>query len=95
MCGESFNPTIHLQLTQPSSSRETDDQLLERVADECRSNGVAVVVAKYLNDELKLPPARWDYCMPIGTISEIRIFYFSECSGIFSLCLQYPYHSVY
>lgn len=57
VCGESFNPTIHLQLTQPSSSRETDDQLLERVADECRSNGVAVVVAKYLNDELKLPPA--------------------------------------
>lgn len=58
VCGESFNPAIHLQLTQPSSSRETDDQLLECVVNECRSNGVALVVAKYLRDEVKIPPAR-------------------------------------
>jgi serine palmitoyltransferase len=57
VCGESFNPAIHLQLIQPSSSRETDDQLLECVAEECMNNGVAVVVAKYLKDELKIPPA--------------------------------------
>lgn len=66
MCGESVNPAIHLQLIQPSSSRETDDQLLERVANECRNNGVAVVVAKYLKDELKLPPARWDNNTRLG-----------------------------
>ena len=58
VCGESVNPVIHLQLIQPSSSRETDDELLECVAKECMDNDVAVVVAKYLKEELKLPPAR-------------------------------------
>ena len=59
MCGESVNPVIHLQLACPSSSRDTDDQLLECVAKECIDSGVAVVVAKYLKEELKLPPARF------------------------------------
>ena len=58
MCGESFSPTIHLQLSHPSSSRETDEKLLECISEECMSNGVAVVVAKYLQEELKIPPAR-------------------------------------
>ena len=58
MCGVSFNPAIHLRLIQPSSSRETDEQLLECVAKECVNSGVAVVVAKYLKDELKIPPSR-------------------------------------
>ena len=58
MCGESINPVIHLQLIQPSSSRDTDDQLLECVAKECISNSVAVVVAKYLKEEICMPPAR-------------------------------------
>ena len=59
VCGESVNPVIHLQLTCPSSSRDTDDELLECVARECIDSGVAVVVAKYLKEELKLPPARY------------------------------------
>ena len=58
MCGESVNPVIHLRLIQPSSSRETDNELLECVAKECMDNGVAVVVPKYLPEELKMPPAR-------------------------------------
>ena len=58
VCGESFSPTIHLQLSHPSSSRETDEKLLECISEECMSNGVAVVVAKYLQEELKIPPAR-------------------------------------
>ena len=58
VCGETFNPVIHLQLLSPSSSRDTDNELLECVAKDCISNGVAVVVAKYLRDELKVPPAR-------------------------------------
>jgi serine palmitoyltransferase len=57
VCGESVNPVIHLQLACPSSSRDTDDELLECVARECIDSGVAVVVAKYLKEELKLPPA--------------------------------------
>ena len=59
VCGESVNPVIHLQLACPSSSWDTDDELLERVARECIDSGVAVVVAKYLKEELKLPPARY------------------------------------
>ena len=59
MVGESVNPVIHLRLAQPSSSRDTDDELLECIAKECISNGVAVVVAKYLKDELNIPPARY------------------------------------
>ena len=64
MCGESTNPVIHLQLVSPSSSRDTDDTLLECVTKECIEGGVAVVVAKYLKEELRLPPAR--YCCPLG-----------------------------
>ena len=58
VCGESINPVIHLQLLRPSSSRDTDDELLECIAKDCIDNGVAVVAAKYLKDELKMPPAR-------------------------------------
>ena len=36
-----------------------DNELLECVTKECMDNGVAVVVAKYLPEELKMPPARW------------------------------------
>ena len=62
MCGESVNPVIHLQLIHPSSSWETDNQLLECVVKESRNNGVAIVVAKYLRDELKIPPPRYNVC---------------------------------
>ena len=56
--GESVCPLIHLCLTDPSSTREDNEQLLQKIADECLDNGVAVVMAKYLKEELRLPPPR-------------------------------------
>ena len=60
MCGEEVSPMKHLRLARPSASRHDDQQLLQRIADECLSEGVAVTVAKYLPEENLLPPPR--YC---------------------------------
>ena len=61
--GETFCPVIHLRLSQPLSSREASEQLLEKIAEECMENDVAVVTAKYLKEEIHLPPPRsvWEW----------------------------------
>lgn len=61
-CGEALSPVLHLRLTRPSPSRQSDEQLLQSIADECLSNGVAVVTAKYLDEEYNLPPPRFVVC---------------------------------
>jgi len=54
-----------LALTSPlkppssSSSRESSELLLQHIVEECMDNGVAIVTAKYLEDEVNLPPPRW------------------------------------
>ena len=59
VCGDSCCPVMHLRLSPPPSSRDSSEQLLQRVVEECMDNGVAIVTAKYLEDEVNLPPPRW------------------------------------
>lgn len=62
MCGDSVCPVMHLRLSPPpssSSSRESSELLLQHIVEECMDNGVAIVTAKYLEDEVNLPPPRW------------------------------------
>ncbi len=51
-------PVIHLRMTTPTSCPESDQQLLQTIADECTASGIAIVTAKYLNEEYKKPPPR-------------------------------------
>ena len=58
VCGVDMCPVIHLRMTTPTSSPESDEQLLQTIADECTASGVAIVTAKYLDEEVKKPPPR-------------------------------------
>ena len=49
--GDSESPLIHLRLQQPTGSREKDQELLQSIVSECHANQVAVVTAKYLEQE--------------------------------------------
>ena len=54
--GASESPLIHLRLQQPTGSRERDKELLQSIANECLANQVAVVTAKYLEQEERYLP---------------------------------------
>lgn len=58
VCGDGLSPVIHLRLTTPNSNREEDERQLSKVAEFCLEHGVAVVTAKYLSEEVCMPPAR-------------------------------------
>jgi len=48
---------MHLRLSPPPSScssRESSELLLQHIVEECMDNGVAIVTAKYLEDEVNL-----------------------------------------
>ncbi|XP_030323578.1 serine palmitoyltransferase 1 isoform X1 [Calypte anna] len=55
--GESFSPTLHLQLEESCGSRENDVKLLKRVVDYCMNSGIALTQARYLDKEEKCLPA--------------------------------------
>lgn len=55
VCGDKRSPVIHLRLAKPSKD---DERILTQVANYCLDQGVAVVTAKYLPDELSVPPSR-------------------------------------
>lgn len=55
--GEEISPVKHLYLSDPCEIIEEATKKLEAVSDYCIQHGVAVVVARYLNDqEYRLPP---------------------------------------
>ncbi|XP_064386088.1 serine palmitoyltransferase 1-like [Halichondria panicea] len=56
VCGLEACPVIHLRVTTPTSCQESDQQLLQTIADECIASGVAIVTAKYLDEEYQKPP---------------------------------------
>ena len=62
VCGADICPVIHLRMTTPTSSQESDEQLLQTIADECTASGVAIVTAKYLQEEYNRPPPRYGSC---------------------------------
>lgn len=59
LCGESLSPAIHLRLAEPSRSRDKDKRTLQRIAELCLEDGVALTQAQYLEKEEKftLPPS--------------------------------------
>ncbi len=59
VCGVDVCPVIHLRVTTPTSCHESDQQLLQTIADECIASGVAIVTAKYLDEEYQKPPPRY------------------------------------
>ena len=61
MFGNAVCPVVHLRLSSPSASRDEGQQLLENIAKECMANGVAIVTAKYLTEEINHPPPRYDF----------------------------------
>ncbi len=61
VCGLEACPVIHLRVTTPTSCQESDQQLLQTIADECIASGVAIVTAKYLDEEYQKPPPRFVY----------------------------------
>ena len=59
VCGMDSCPLIHLRLEQSKGSLAEDQQLVESIVGECLANGLAVVSAKYLEqEELNQPPPR-------------------------------------
>lgn len=58
VCGDKRSPVIHLRLATPNPTQEEDDRLLSKVANHCIEQGVALVTAKYLSDEMSNPPSR-------------------------------------
>lgn len=53
-----YSPLLHLQLATSNPSREEDDKQLRDIASYCTERGVAMVTAKYLSDEMAIPPSR-------------------------------------
>lgn len=62
VCGDKLSPVIHLRLMAPNSNQASDNALLDTVANSCTEQGVAVVLAKFLSDEMSTPPSRYN-CM--------------------------------
>ena len=58
VCGDELSPVVHLRLTCPNTTRLEDERQLGQVADYCLGHGLAVVTAKYLMEEVFIPPAR-------------------------------------
>lgn len=57
VCGDKLSPVVHLRPVTPISTQD-DYRLLSTVADRCIEQGVAVVTAKFLPDEMTTPPSR-------------------------------------
>ena len=58
MRGDKLSPVLHLGLAKPNTNQD-DDEVLDEVAKYCIEQGVAVVTAKYLTDEMTTPPSRY------------------------------------
>lgn len=73
VCGDKLSPVIHLRLMAPNSNQASDNALLDTVANSCTEQGVAVVLAKFLSDEMSTPPSsiRLTVCSEL-TEEEIR-----------------------
>ncbi len=56
--GDLYSPLLHLRLASPNPSRIEDERQLNEIAKYCTEQGVAVVTAKYLADEMSIPPSR-------------------------------------
>ncbi|VDI52096.1 serine palmitoyltransferase [Mytilus galloprovincialis] len=55
--GDPLAPIKHVRLAEISDNRELDMQTLQRIADHAMENGIAIVLARYLEkEEHKLPP---------------------------------------
>ncbi|XP_076086719.1 serine palmitoyltransferase 1-like [Mytilus galloprovincialis] len=55
--GDPLAPIKHVRLAEISDNRELDMQTLQRIADQAMENGIAIVLARYLEkEEHKLPP---------------------------------------
>ncbi|XP_041356740.1 serine palmitoyltransferase 1-like isoform X2 [Gigantopelta aegis] len=54
--GEPISPIKHLRLTEPTDTRDIDMRTLQMVVDETMSEGVAVTLARYLDNEEHLLP---------------------------------------
>lgn len=59
VCGDKLSPVIHLRLMAPKSNPADDNTLLNMVANSCTEQGVAVVTAKFLSDEMSTPLSRY------------------------------------
>ncbi len=75
MGGMEACPVIHLRVTTPTSCPESDQQLLQTIADECTASGVAIVTAKYLDEEYKKPPPRWVWLIGVAAQSLIVLLF--------------------
>ncbi|CAG2193535.1 SPT [Mytilus edulis] len=67
--GDPLAPIKHVRLAEISDNRELDMQTLQRIADHAMENGIAIVLARYLEkEEHKLPPPsiRISICFMIG-----------------------------
>lgn len=80
VCGNAVCPVLHVRLSSPSDSRDVDKQLLENIAKECMANGVAVVTAKYLAEEIHCPPPRYNNNSLSLTLPFIKYFLSLLCS---------------
>lgn len=56
--GDKLSPVLHLSLAEPNTNQD-DEEVLNEVAKYCLEQGVAVVTAKYLTDEMTTPPSRY------------------------------------
>ncbi|CAC5423805.1 SPT [Mytilus coruscus] len=55
--GDPLAPIKHVRLSEISDNRELDMKTLQRIADQAMENGIAIVLARYLEkEEHKLPP---------------------------------------
>lgn len=73
--GDKLSPVLHLSLAEPNTNQD-DEEVLNEVAKYCIEQGVAVVTAKYLTDEMTTHPSRYN----IGVI--IPVIYATMCHSL-------------
>ena len=57
--GNQLSPVLHLKLATPNPNRDDNERELNKIANICLEQGVAVVTAKYLSDEMLIPSPRY------------------------------------
>ena len=79
VCGMESCPLIHMRLRKSCGTRQQDQQLLESIVQECLDKGLAVVSAKYLEqEEHSQPPPRCvrvHVCLCVCTCAEFITYF--------------------
>ena len=88
VCGMESCPLIHMRLRKSCGTRQQDQQLLERIVQECLDKGLAVVSAKYLEqEEHSQPPPR---CVHVFGCAHTCIVYCLFGCNMFEYTVSIP-----